>query len=180
MGKEEPRILGEKVLCQGRKLALGQVVAEIRGRRVVFDALLHPGAVAILAVDEKGRVLLERQFRPIIGEWIYEVPAGTIEEGENPRETVRRELVEETGYEPGAIEHLVTMYTSPGTSKEKLHIYLAKDLRYRGARPEQDELIETLWIPLDEALEMIKKGEIKDAKTIVALLYYKALYKEHK
>jgi len=171
-----PRVIGRRVLCRGRRMVFGQVLADLGGREVWFDALLHGGAVAVLAV-EGGRVLLERQFRPVIGEWIYEIPAGTIEEGEEPVETARRELVEETGYEPARLTHLLTIYPSPGTSTERIHVFLAEDLRYRGARLEEDEAIETLWVPLSEALEMIRRGDIRDAKTIVALLYYSALHR---
>jgi ADP-ribose pyrophosphatase len=152
------------------------VIAHIRGREVAFDALLHGGAVVILPVNEKGELLLEKQFRPVVGEWLIEAPAGTIEEGEDPKETARRELVEETGYEPGELVYMTTIYPSPGTSTEHIHVYLARNLRFVGARPEHDELIETMWVSLPRALEMIRNGEIKDAKTIIAITFYKLFY----
>lgn len=170
-----PRILGFRELCRGRRFAFGQVEAIIRGRRQVYDTLRHPGAVAVVAVDGAGRVLLERQYRPSVGEWLYEIPAGTLEPGESPEETARRELVEETGYEPGWLRLLARFYTSPGISTEEMYIYAAGDLRKTEARPEEDELIETLWVPMDEALEMIKRGEIRDGKTVAGLLLCKLL-----
>jgi len=171
----EPRILGFRELCRGRRFVFGQVEAVIHGRRQVYDTLRHPGAVAVVAVDEAGRVLLERQYRPSVGEWLYEIPAGTLEPGESPEETARRELVEETGYEPGWLRLLARFYTSPGISTEEMYIYAAGDLRKTEARPEEDELIETLWVPMDEALEMIKRGEIRDGKTVAGLLLCKLL-----
>ncbi len=168
-GAGDPRVLGREPLCRGRRLVLERVIAEIRGRRVALDALRHPGAVAILAVDDAGRVLLERQYRPVVGEWLYEVPAGTLEPGEDPLETAKRELLEETGYTASSWRRLLVFYTSPGVSTEVMHLYEARGLRYRGARPEEDELIETVFVPLSKAVEMIWSGEIRDAKTIIAL-----------
>lgn len=168
-----PRVIRRRVLCRGRRMVFGQVLADLDGREVWFDALLHGGAVAILVVEDD-RVLLEKQFRPVVGEWVYEIPAGTIEEGEEPVETARRELVEETGYEPRELVLLTTLYPSPGTSTEKIYIFLARGLVEREKRLEHDELIETMWIPLNEALDLVRRGEIRDAKTIVALLYYNA------
>ena len=165
-----PRVLGSEPLCRGRRLALERVIAEIRGRRVALDALRHPGAVAVLAVDDGGRVLLERQYRPVVGEWLYEVPAGTLEPREDPLETARRELLEETGYTASKWRRLLVFYTSPGVSTEVMHLYEARGLSYQGARPEEDELIETVFVPLDKAIGMVWSGEIRDAKTIIALL----------
>jgi len=158
--------------CRGRRFELAVVEAEAAGRRVRRDVLLHPGAVAVLAVED-GRVLLERQYRVPVGGWLYEIPAGTREPGEEPAETARRELVEETGYEPGELVELFRFYPSPGVSTEEITVFLARRLRYVGARPEPDEAIETLWVGLDEALEMVERGVIRDGKTIAALLYYK-------
>ena len=160
--------------CRGKRFTLAKVEAVVAGRRLVRDVLLHPGAVAVLAV-EGGRVLLERQYRVPVGEWVYEIPAGTMEPGEEPEETARRELVEETGYEASRLRRLLEFYPSPGVSSEKIVLFLAEGLRYVGARPEPDELIETMWVPLPRALEMARSGEIRDAKTLIALLYYSSM-----
>lgn len=168
-------MLGFRELCRGRRFSFGQVEALVNGQRRLFDTFQHPGAVAVVAVDERGRVLMERQYRPSVGEWLYEIPAGTLEPGEEPEETARRELVEETGYEPGGLRPLARFYSSPGVSTEMLYIYAAGGLREVGARPEEDEVIEVRWVPLEEALEMIKRGEIRDCKTLAGLLLYKFL-----
>ena len=160
-------------LCRGRRFVLARVYDVVRGRVKQFDALLHPGAVAIVAVDGD-RVLLERQYRPVVGEWLYEIPAGTLEPGEEPGETARRELEEETGYRPGWLRKLVEFYSSPGVSTEKLIVFLAGDLARGRQRLEEDEVIEVIWVGLEEALEMIRDGRIRDAKTIIGLLYYAA------
>ena len=158
-------------VCRGRKLVLARVYDVVRGREKAFDALLHPGAVAIVAVEGE-KVLLERQYRPVVGEWLYEIPAGTLEPGESPEETARRELEEETGYRPGWLRKLVEFYSSPGVSTEKLIVYLAGSLTPARQRLEEDEVIEVEWVSLEEALEMIRDGRIRDAKTLIGLLYY--------
>ncbi len=162
-----------RVLCRGRKLVLGQIIDRIKGEEKVYDALIHPGAVVIVAIKDKKEVLIERQYRPIIGSWIYELPAGTIEEGEEPSITAERELLEETGYKAGKMEYLGWFYTSPGTSTEVIHVFLAKDLvRVSNPMQELDELIEIKWMAIDDVWRLISKGVIVDAKTIVALSLY--------
>ena len=161
--------MGWRELCRGRRHVFGQVLVELGGRVVAYDALRHPGAVAVLAVDRDGRVLVERQFRPAVGGWVLEIPAGTLEPGEDPAETARRELVEETGYEPERLCHVASFHPSPGTSSEVIHIYRAYGLRYVGARPEEDELIETLWMEPERLLEEQLRGT-GDSKTLIAVL----------
>lgn len=169
---EEPRLVEERLLCRGRRYALAQRVIEYRGVRAVRDVLLHPGAVVILPLLDGDRVVMLRQYRPGPLEWLYELPAGTVEEGEDPEETARRELVEETGYEAGRLRLLFKVYPSPGVSTEVMYMYLAEDLRYVGARPEKGEFLETVVLGLDEAVDMVRRGEIVDGKTVMLLLYY--------
>ncbi len=147
-------------------------VVDVGGDVVERDLLVHPGAVVIVPVLDDGRILMVYQYRIGPRDWLYELPAGTIEEGEEPLETARRELVEETGYEAAELVKLFEMYSSPGTSTEVLHVFLARGLRYVGERPERYEAIRTVAVTLDEALEMVRSGVIRDAKTIAALLYY--------
>ena len=168
----EPRPAGERVLCRGRRYALAQRVIEYGGRRIVRDVLLHPGAVVVLPLLDDDRIVMLRQFRPGPLEWVYELPAGTVEEGEDPVETARRELVEETGYEASELRLLFRMYPSPGVSTEVMYMFLARGLRYVGARPEESEILRTVVLRLDDALDMIARGEIVDGKTIALLLYY--------
>lgn len=144
------------------RLASGQVVA-----RQVIE---HPGAVAIVALDEKERVLMVRQYRPGAQSELLEIPAGTMEPGENPALCAKRELKEETGYRARHWNPLGYFYSSPGFCTEKMYLFLARQLTPGLPAPEEDELIRFELVPLARAIRMIERGEIRDAKTIVGLL----------
>ncbi len=168
--------MGLETVFKGRRVTLVKGDVELPdGRRIYREIVVFPESAAILPVLPDDRIILLRQYRAPVGGWIIEIPAGVVEPGEDPAETARRELVEETGYEPGELVKLAEFYLAPGYSTEKMHLYLARSLRYVGARPESYELIEVFEKPLAEALEMIWRGEIRDAKTILAILYYDAL-----
>lgn len=141
------------------------------GRKVRFKVVRHPGAVAVVPMVGPSRLILVRQYRPTVGRWLLEVPAGTIEPGEAPEECARRELVEETGYEASELHKLFEAYLAPGYSDELIHVFVARGLRRRGPRPEADELIELVEVDLEEAVRMVERGEIADAKTISAVLF---------
>ncbi len=146
------------------RLANGQ----IRQREIVE----HGGAVAIVAVDDQDRVLLVRQFRKPVERFLLEIPAGTLEDGEEPDACARRELIEETGHTAERVERLVGFYSAPGFCTEYLHVYLATGLREGAASPEEDESIELVREPVSRALELIESGQIQDAKSQVGLLAY--------
>ena len=141
------------------------------GRVMSVEAVEHPGAVAILPVLDDGRIILLKQYRPTIKEWLYEIPAGTLKPGEDPDHCAIRELEEETGFTAGELVKLFSMYLAPGYSTEVIHIYLARRLQPAEQRLEKDEVIELSMVTLDEALHMIEENAIRDAKTISALLY---------
>jgi ADP-ribose pyrophosphatase len=136
----------------------------------------HPGASAVVPflTDPHGddpTILLIRQHRHATGGTILEVPAGRLEPGEPPIACARRELLEETGCTATAIEPLTTIFTTPGFSDERIHLFMATGLARGEARHERDEFIEPVTMPLSEALRRIEAAEIVDAKTIVALLF---------
>jgi len=106
----------------------------------------------------------------IMEEIIFEIPAGRLETKETPKNCALRELAEETGYSVGSLEELISFYPSPGFSNEVIHIFLARDLTEGNAQPDEDEYLEVLKIPLEEALKMVDQGIIKDSKTIIGLL----------
>jgi 8-oxo-dGTP pyrophosphatase MutT (NUDIX family) len=140
------------------------------GRHATREVVEHPGAVAILPVLPDGRVVLVRQFRYAVGRELLEVPAGTREPGEDPRDTAIRELHEEVGYEAQAVELLLRYFISPGWCNEELIVYRATGLRDIGAQPEQDENLTVVTVSPAEIPELIASGDIGDAKTITALL----------
>jgi ADP-ribose pyrophosphatase len=140
-----------------------------------LEMIRHPGASAVVPLLEDGasdpQVLLIRQYRYAANGYLYEVPAGRLDEGESPMECAHRELTEETGYRAQRVEHLFTMFTTPGFTDEKIHLFLASGLTAGEAHREADEFMELVPTRLSEALSMIERGEIQDAKTALALLY---------
>lgn len=144
------------------------------------EYIRHRGSAVIIPLIDENTIILEKQFRPIIGKWVYELPAGTIEEGEPPEITAKRELIEETGYDAETLIHLIDFYPSPGVSTELMHLFLAKGLKFVGSKPEEYEVIEIEKKSLDEALEMIKNHEIEDAKTIIGILYYQFVFRNQR
>ena len=140
------------------------------GVTVDLEILRHPGAAAVVPVHEDGSVTLIRQYRHAAGGMIWEVPAGKLEPGEAPDACARRELEEEAGVRCGALRLLTTIHTTPAFTDEVIHLFLATNLRDVPARPETDEVIERHRFTAAEALAMVRRGEITDAKTMVSLL----------
>jgi ADP-ribose pyrophosphatase len=130
----------------------------------------HPGAVAIVAVDAEGKVALVRQRREAVREYLLELPAGTLEEGESPLESARRELEEETGLTGGSWRELGRFYTTPGFCRERMHVFAAEDVEAGEAKPEEDEELELVRWDVGEIGTRI--GELEDAKTVAGLLLY--------
>jgi ADP-ribose pyrophosphatase len=141
-----------------------------KGNLTTREIVEHRGAVAIVALDEDDNVLLVRQFRKPVESELLEIPAGTLEPGEEPESCALRELEEETGYNAGRLERILGFYSSPGFCSEYIHIYFATDLMRSKAKASADESIEVVKVPFSKALEMVLSGEICDAKTIIGLL----------
>src|SRR5258707_261047 len=139
------------------------------------DMIFHPGAVVILPVLDRDRVVLLRNHRFVIGETLWEVPAGTREPDEPLEDCAKRELLEETGYQAAKWRGLGYLYASPGVLDEKLHLFIAEELTPGTMRPEADEDLEPVTVRFDEAIRMCLAGEIKDAKTITSLLLWEKL-----
>ncbi|WP_461201768.1 NUDIX hydrolase [Anoxybacillus sp. TBDG-1] len=138
------------------------------------EVVKHPGAVAVLAITEENKIVLVRQYRKALERVLVEIPAGKLEKGEAPLETAKRELEEETGYVCENMEPLHSFYTSPGFADELVHIFLAKGLTKKSEKQmlDDDEFVDVLEVTLEEALNMVKEGQIYDAKTIYAILYW--------
>ena len=133
----------------------------------------HRGSAVMMAVDDEKRILLVRQYRLPAGKFLWELPAGKLDEGENALTAARRELIEETGYRAKKWSKLAAFYPSPGFVQEKMTIYLAEDLTAGEATPMDDERIEAQWFKRKHVARMIEEGEIEDAKTIIG--YYRWL-----
>jgi len=171
---EHPQVLKREQIFSGRKVALEvHRVRDADGRETTREVILHGGSVAILAFPNPGRVLLEKNWRYALGREMLELPAGTLDAGEDPRACAARELAEETGWRAGRLESLLVIHPSPGVLSERLEIFLADDLAPGKPEREAGEQIENVLVPLDEAYQMIRDGRITDAKTVAALLFWR-------
>ena len=149
-------------------------VLEPGGVKVRRDLIHHSGSVVVLAVDDSGRVprvLLERQYRHAAKDFLWELPAGRIDPGEQDLRAAKRELIEETGFRAKRWRRILKFYASPGFVAETMAVYLATGLRAGEAEPEEDEIIHTRMVPLPDVLKMVMNGTIRDAKTISSVLW---------
>ena len=161
------------LLHQGRSFSFKTDEVELHnGRTTTRDIVDHPGAVAVLPLLSEGRIALIRQYRYSVGKELLEIPAGTLEEGESPDSCARRELKEETGFTAGSMKKILNFYVAPGYSNEKIHLFLASDLKMGKKQAEEDESIIVETYGYDELLRMIDANEIEDAKTIVGILAF--------
>ncbi len=160
------------LLAAARFRVLRLIETTLDGRQHVRETVEHPGSVAILPVLDDGRICLIQNRRVAVGETLVELPAGTLDRDEEPAEAARRELIEETGYRARSIRPLAQFYLSPGILSERMHLYVATGLTEGNPALEPGEQIETLLVTRAEALEMARDGRIRDAKTLVGLLYY--------
>ena len=133
----------------------------------------HGGSSVMLAVDDRGRVLLVRQFRLPAEKELWEIPAGRLDPGENPLGTAKRELAEETGYTAKKWKKMAAWWPSPGYVSEKMHLFLATDLTKGKAKPMEDERIETRWFKKKELDKLIRDRKIEDGKTLIAFLLWR-------
>jgi xanthine dehydrogenase accessory factor len=166
-------LLAPRSLLRTRRFdVVEQTVTKPDGRTASIQYVRHGGSVAILPLVDDEHICLIKSRRLTVNETLIEVPAGTREPDEPPLETARRELAEETGFRAGRIDELIRYYPSPGVLSEMMHVFVARDLVPGEPAREENEEIENLVVTLEEALEMVKRGEIKDGKTIVALLSF--------
>lgn len=164
-------VLERRQIFTGRvvNLSVERVVLP-NGSTTDVEIVRHSGAVAVVAVDDRNEVLLVRQYRHAIGEWLLEIPAGKLEPGEDPLACVARELEEETGFRPGRIEPLGRIWPTPGFSDERIWLYLASELEPGKQDLEPDEVLSVVRMPWAEALASARDGRICDGKSISALL----------
>lgn len=172
-------LLSREVKYRGRifEFSIDQVRFQ-SGATIQLDVIHHNGGAAVVALTDKQEVILVKQYRHPMGEYLLELPAGKIEKEETPEKTAAKELVEETGFQAESLELLSITYPAPGYCSERLYIYLAKELKVVASSPEFDEEIEVVVLPFSKACEMIFSGEIQDAKTIIGLLATERKLKE--
>lgn len=170
--KETP--IKRHCVFEGKLLRVRQDEAALPdGKRCTREVVEHPGAVCILCIYE-GKAVLVRQFRYAVGEELFELPAGKLERGEDPKDAALRELEEETGLRAASVKLLFSMYPTPGYSDEVIHVFEALDAVAAESHPDVGEFVDTVLVPVEEAYAMIEEGSIKDGKTIAALFYQKA------
>jgi ADP-ribose pyrophosphatase len=173
LAKGRATLLNSEVLYTGKVFRLQRdTVIEPGGVRVERDIIVHPGSVVVLPIFEDGRILLIRQYRHSVGEFLWELVAGRKEPDETPEVAAGRELLEETGYSAKRLRKLCRVVPTPGFVNEWMWIYAAEKLAQGAAQPEEDEKITPRKFTLKQVDTMIQRGTLRDAKSIVGLLYY--------
>jgi ADP-ribose pyrophosphatase len=173
----ETAVINHQEVYSGKIVKLHvDTIRQASGKTTIREVVLHPGGVTAVPVLEDGRILLIRQFRYPIGKFILELPAGKLDSGLPPQETVARELEEEIGYRAGVLKYETSFHTTPGICNEVIHFFVAKKLTPCAQRLEEGEHITVEAYTLDECLQKIRAGEIADAKTILGIFWYKLNY----
>ncbi len=178
LGDDDPRDAGlaekplnEDVAWTGRIFNVNRLEVELPdGRKALRDVVRHPGAVAIVALTDEGRICLVRQYRTALGRVTVEIPAGKLDAGEDPLECANRELLEETGMVAEKMAFLTTIATSDGFCDELIHIYMATGLSFDKSSPDADEFINVDLVEVGELVDAVLDGRIEDAKTVVGAL----------
>ena len=162
--------MSTKNIYSGKVVTLNiDTVTLPNGVTIDLEIVRHPGAAAVVPLKENGTVVLIKQFRHAAGGFIYEIPAGKLHPGEDPKNCAARELEEEIGYQAGKLDLLSSIFTAPGFTDEVIHIYKATGLTKGRQQLDRDEVLEIVEVSLQEAIEMIRVGSIRDAKTMVGL-----------
>ena len=166
----QERKLSSEMKFDGKLIKVTYDIADVNGKEAWREVVHHPGASAVVAIDEDNRIIMEKQFRYALTDYLLEIPAGKLDAGEDPLACAKRELEEETGIIASEWISLGTIATSPGFCNEVIHLYVAKGLSKGEIHWDEDEYVEVERYTLDELLQCIKEETIKDSKTLSALL----------
>lgn len=164
------RKLSSEMKFDGKLIKVTYDIAEVNGKEAWREVVHHPGASAIVAIDEDNRIIMEKQFRYALNDYLLEIPAGKLDAGEDPLVCAKRELEEETGIIASEWISLGTIATSPGFCNEVIYLYVAKGLSKGEIHWDEDEYVEVERYTFDELLQRISEEKIKDSKTLSALL----------
>lgn len=165
----KPRMIRRRTVYEGRIIRLIREVLDVDGHRLIRETVLHPGAVVMVPMLDRSRIVFVRQYRRAIRRYLLELPAGTLASGERPSACAQRELEEEVGFRAKRLTKLGQFYAAPGFASERMTVFLAEGLTTVKARPEADELLTPVILSLSTALAKIRSGAICDAKTIIGL-----------
>ncbi len=167
----------KKIVLNKKSIFKGKILLDVHldnvmlpnGTKVRLECIKHPGAAAVVPFMNKNRIVLIRQYRPVVDKYIWEIPAGTLKKGEKPLECAGRELEEEIGYTARSLSLLTSIYTTPGFTNEYIHIYKATRLKKVRLNPEADEILSVSAFTVNKIRRMFKNKKIIDAKTIAGL-----------
>jgi ADP-ribose pyrophosphatase len=170
---KKARILKSKIIYEGKAFGVRRdELIEPTGVRTTREVVTHPGSVVVLPVLSDGRIVMVRQYRHATRQYLWELVAGRLEHGENPKNGAQRELIEETGYRAKKFSVFLDVFPTPGFLEERMYILLAEGVSAGEARPEEDEKIVVAAYTRAQLEQMMRKGKLKDAKSIAGLLFY--------
>lgn len=169
------KTIAKRIIHKGKLITIREDVVKSVIGQFNREIVEHPGTVTIIPIIGKSIIVI-KQYRHAIEKIIVELPAGTLEKGETPEECAKRELLEETGYKGSSFQKILELYPAPGYSTEVNYLYLATNLTKMKQKLEKDENITVLTLNLENVLQMIERKEIKDAKSIVGILFFKTFY----
>ncbi len=170
------KILASHTVWRGGFLAVDDVTVRLpNGNIAQRDVVRHPGAVAVIALTEEGKIVLVHQYRTALEQVTLEIPAGKLESGEDPAKAAARELMEETGYVAARMAYLGPIAVAAGYSDEIIHLYMAMGLSFVGARPDADEFVHVDLVDLDDMVDMVLDGKVIDSKTVMGVLLCDAI-----
>lgn len=170
--EQKERVIRTEKIYEGRILTLSRSTVELENQKYAKREIVeHGGSVVVLAFTKEDKIVFVKQYRVAVGKNLLELPAGLIDHGETPRDAALRELEEETGFKTNSIQFLFEFFSSPGFTTEKIHLFETKDILLGKRDLDEEENIEIVEYTVEEALKMVKLGQITDAKTIMGILH---------